>query len=175
MSDVLLRWAVDEVGLATPINNAEEVRCQPAVCHVFQNDVAHAAMASRNYKNTCAFQDLATGFVLGELLHKLNLQPDFDKFDNSGTPDALINNFTRLHPVLKEIGVKFDTRVAQSLIRQERGVASKVLYGIKRVRYGNAWCNLAVQPEEPASCLVPCRLRSILGTVWSEHCGSQYK
>jgi hypothetical protein len=80
-------------------------------------------------------QDLSSGYLLGQLLHKLHLQPDFEKFDSSGAPDAIISNFTRLHPVLQELGVKFDARVAHAIIRQERGVATKVLYGIKRVRF----------------------------------------
>lgn len=79
-------------------------------------------------------QDFASGFALGELLHKLQLQPDFERFDGAGSPDALINNFTRLQPTLKALGVKFNSRTANALISGKRGAALKVLYDIKRVR-----------------------------------------
>ena len=79
-------------------------------------------------------QALASGYALGELLHRLNLQPDFAKFDSTGTPDAMINNFTRLYPTFKHLGVKLDSNVANALIRQEKGVATRLLYAIKRVR-----------------------------------------
>jgi hypothetical protein len=38
----------------------------------------------------------ASGFLFGEILARCNLQPDFSKFVNKNTPDARINNFTRL-------------------------------------------------------------------------------
>ena len=84
--------------------------------------------------STSRTQGLATGYVLGELLSRLNLQPDFEHFDASGTPDAMINNYTRLQPTLRALGVKFSSNVANALIREDRGVALKVLYDIKRVR-----------------------------------------
>ena len=41
-------------------------------------------------------QAFASGFLFGELLARCNMQPDFAKFINKNTPDARINNFTRL-------------------------------------------------------------------------------
>jgi hypothetical protein len=41
-------------------------------------------------------QEFSNGYALGRLFHNLNLQPDFDKFTQKSTPDANINNFTRL-------------------------------------------------------------------------------
>jgi hypothetical protein len=78
-------------------------------------------------------QGLASGYALGEILSKLDLQPNFDKFDRSGTPDAMINNFTRLHPTFKHLGIKLESNVVNALIREERGVAAQLLYNIKRV------------------------------------------
>lgn len=48
-------------------------------------------------------QDFASGYTFGQLLYSFNLQPDFEHFDPKRTPDAMINNFTRLqvgHTVL---------------------------------------------------------------------------
>ena len=41
-------------------------------------------------------QHFATGYHLGEVLNKLNLQPDFDYFEDRRTPDAMLKNFARL-------------------------------------------------------------------------------
>jgi hypothetical protein len=41
-------------------------------------------------------QDLASGYVLGEIFYRCQMQPDFDKFVDRTHPDAMINNFTRL-------------------------------------------------------------------------------
>lgn len=45
-------------------------------------------------------QDLASGFVFGEVLHNCNLQPDFSQFEDSRTPTAVFNNYRRLQVVL---------------------------------------------------------------------------
>ena len=46
---------------------------------------------------------------------------------------AMINNFTRLQPTLKSLGIKFDTRRANALAREDKGVASQLLYEIRSV------------------------------------------
>jgi CH-like domain in sperm protein len=78
-------------------------------------------------------QVLASGYVLGEVLAKLNMQPDFDEFEHAETPNAMLNNFMRLLPTLKSLGVKLDSHVANAIICQEHGVASALLYNIRRV------------------------------------------
>jgi hypothetical protein len=54
-------------------------------------------------------QDFASGYALGEVLSRHNLQPDFDKFETCGTPGAAINNCTRLQPTSK-LGLKLGNR-----------------------------------------------------------------
>lgn len=41
-------------------------------------------------------QDLASGYIFGEVLAKNNLQPDFDQFADSRAPAAVFNNYRRL-------------------------------------------------------------------------------
>lgn len=41
-------------------------------------------------------QDLASGFVFGEVLHRCKLQPDFNQFEDSRAPTAIFNNYRRL-------------------------------------------------------------------------------
>ena len=39
--------------------------------------------------NNASIEDyFSSGYAFGELLHHFNLQPDFESFDDSGTPDA---------------------------------------------------------------------------------------
>ena len=46
--------------------------------------------------NTPDVQDLASGYVFGEILAKNNLQSDFDQFVDSRAPAAVFNNYRRL-------------------------------------------------------------------------------
>lgn len=82
---------------------------------------------------TSTVQELASGYKLGKILNKLKLQPDFDQFDESGTPDAMINNFTRLQPTLKHLGIRFDGKKANALMCEEKGVAAQLVYDIRTV------------------------------------------
>ena len=62
---------------------------------------------------------------------RCNLQPDFAKFSGKNTPDARINNYTRLQPSLGKIGVQLDTRTVTSLVREERGAATRLLSSLR--------------------------------------------
>ena len=53
-------------------------------------------------------EDFANGYLLGELLYKFNQQPDFDMFFNKDTRNYHLNNFSRLIPTFKALGLKFD-------------------------------------------------------------------
>ncbi|KAG2448325.1 hypothetical protein HYH02_006909 [Chlamydomonas schloesseri] len=77
-------------------------------------------------------QDFASGYLFAQLFSKYNLQPDLDHFDTKRMPDAMINNYTRLQPTFSKLGVHMDTRVANMLIREEAGVAPRLLYSIKQ-------------------------------------------
>jgi len=78
-------------------------------------------------------QDFASGFVFGEIFHKCNLQPDFHLFVDRTHPDAMINNFTRLQPSVTKLGLPFDSKLANQIMTEEKGVASKFLYQLKTV------------------------------------------
>lgn len=41
-------------------------------------------------------QDFASGFMFGQLMQTYGMQPDFEKFDPKRSPDAMVNNYTRL-------------------------------------------------------------------------------
>ena len=41
-------------------------------------------------------QDFASGYVFGELFNRFQMLPDFAKLEVKHTPDAMVNNYTRL-------------------------------------------------------------------------------
>ena len=80
MSELLRRWLRDDVGVAQHVDSFESA--------------------------------FASGFLFGEVLARCNMQPDFAKFVNENTPDARINNFTRLQVRRRRgllRGIFFDT------------------------------------------------------------------
>ena len=82
--------------------------------------------------NNASIEDyFSSGYAFGELLHHFNLQPDFESFDDSGTPDAKINNFTRLQLTLSKLKIKIDSNSASAIMTGEKGVAAKYIYDIK--------------------------------------------
>ncbi|XP_030669824.1 sperm flagellar protein 2 [Nomascus leucogenys] len=70
----------------------------------------------------------ASGYLLGEVLHKFELQDDFSEFLDSRVSSAKLNNFSRLEPTLHLLGVQFDQNVAHGIITEKPGVATKLLY-----------------------------------------------
>lgn len=75
--------------------------------------------------------DFATGYLLGDLLSRFNQQSDFSEFKRGDSVDAKLNNFTRLEPTLRRLGVPFDTKIAQALMTKQKGAAAKVVYNVK--------------------------------------------
>lgn len=44
------------------------------------------------------------------------------------TPISRMNNFTRLEPTLKLLGISFNLNTAQDLMQEKQGVATRLLY-----------------------------------------------
>ncbi|XP_051038489.1 sperm flagellar protein 2 [Phodopus roborovskii] len=70
----------------------------------------------------------SNGYLIGEVLYKFELQSDFSEFSESRGSSAKLNNFSRLEPTLHLLGVQFDQNVAQSIITEKPGAATKLLY-----------------------------------------------
>ncbi|NXL48976.1 SPEF2 protein, partial [Podilymbus podiceps] len=82
-------------------------------------------------------EEFSTGYLLGELLHKYGLQDDFGQFSQSRlvymdnmAANAKLNNFSRLEPTLRLLGVHFNENVAQDIMTEQHGAAAKLLYGL---------------------------------------------
>ncbi|RHY31505.1 hypothetical protein DYB32_003436 [Aphanomyces invadans] len=83
----------------------------------------------------CFESDFASGYLLGEILHRSNQQHNFSDFVPSETADAKIVNFSLLEPTMRSLGIKFDAVTATNVMNQQAGVAAKLLYQIKVGRY----------------------------------------
>ncbi|XP_015195926.2 sperm flagellar protein 2 isoform X2 [Lepisosteus oculatus] len=83
---------------------------------------------SKHVEPSSFAKDFSTGYLIGEVLHKYQLQDDFDLFSKTKTADSKLNNFTRVEPTLQLLGVPFDLRIAQSIMSQQHGVATRLLY-----------------------------------------------
>ncbi|KAG8512669.1 Sperm flagellar protein 2, partial [Galemys pyrenaicus] len=70
----------------------------------------------------------SSGYLIGEILHKFELQDDFSEFSENRNPSAKRSNFSRLEPTLHLLGVQFDQNVAQNIITEKPGAATKLLY-----------------------------------------------
>ncbi|XP_012974476.2 sperm flagellar protein 2 isoform X3 [Mesocricetus auratus] len=70
----------------------------------------------------------SNGYLIGEVLCKFELQSDFSEFSESRGSTAKLNNFSRLEPTLHLLGVQFDQNVAQNIITEKPGAATKLLY-----------------------------------------------
>ncbi|KAJ0391536.1 hypothetical protein P43SY_000556 [Pythium insidiosum] len=76
-------------------------------------------------------RDFSSGYLLGELLYRLNLQHNLPDFLNSATADAKILNFCLLEPTMRHLRVAFDANTAAAIMNGHRGAALQVLYQVK--------------------------------------------
>ncbi|KAF6127394.1 sperm flagellar 2 [Phyllostomus discolor] len=70
----------------------------------------------------------SNGYLIGEVLHKFDLQNDFSEFSESRVSSAKLNNFSRLEPTLHLLGVQFDQKVANNIMTEKPGAATKLVY-----------------------------------------------
>ncbi|XP_076462790.1 sperm flagellar protein 2-like isoform X2 [Babylonia areolata] len=98
MTDILCRWLNDELNISHSVDPATFAR------------------------------DFSSGYLIGEVLHKYQLQNDFDQFSQSRTYESKLNNFSRLEPVFSQLGVAFDMTSAREVMTERHGTATRLLY-----------------------------------------------
>ncbi|XP_054467241.1 sperm flagellar protein 2 [Anoplopoma fimbria] len=98
MSDILCRWLNEELRLSKAVDPRTFAR------------------------------DFSSGYLIGEVLHKYQLQSDFSMFMKKDTSISRLNNFTRVEPTLRLLGISFDINTAQELMQEKQGVATRLLY-----------------------------------------------
>ncbi|KAJ3039877.1 Sperm flagellar protein 2 [Rhizophlyctis rosea] len=80
----------------------------------------------------------ASGYLLGELLHRYDLQDDFtSSFSNAATPEAAIRNYTLVEKTLADkLGIRLSSNFVRDLIVGKSGCAAQLLYQVKTVLEG---------------------------------------
>jgi hypothetical protein len=71
------------------------------------------------------------GYLFGELLFRYNQQLDFDQFCNDRKAPSILRNFELLHPTMVKIGVTFNSRIANDILKGDKKVIKCILYEMK--------------------------------------------
>uniref|UniRef100_A0A673I6L8 Sperm flagellar protein 2-like n=1 Tax=Sinocyclocheilus rhinocerous TaxID=307959 RepID=A0A673I6L8_9TELE len=113
-------------------------------------------------------RDFANGYLIGEILHRYELQDDFHLFSKQSMATAKLNNFTRIEPTLQLLGVPFDLAMAKAVMQGRQGAATHLLYQLyiqlqKKKRSGlTATAMEVMQPAATA------RLHRIENSIYTE-------
>lgn len=138
MTDILCRWLNDELNISTKVDQASFAR------------------------------EFSSGYLIGEVLQKHQLQDDFDQFSQSRTADSKLNNFTRLEPVLHLLGIPFDTNVARDVMTEAHGMATRLMYQLYIALNNKKKANLtgvAMETQRPAA---PAKLNAVESGIYKE-------
>ncbi|KAK7503972.1 hypothetical protein BaRGS_00004704, partial [Batillaria attramentaria] len=138
MTDILCRWLNDELEISSKVDQASFAK------------------------------EFASGYLIGEVLHKHQLQDDFDQFSQSRTADSKLNNFTRLEPVLHLLGIPFDTNVARDVMTETHGMATRLMYQLYIALNNKKKANLtgvAMETQRPAA---PAKLNAVESGIYKE-------
>ncbi|KAK1176110.1 sperm flagellar protein 2 isoform X1 [Acipenser oxyrinchus oxyrinchus] len=113
-------------------------------------------------------KDFATGYLIGEVLHKYQLQDDFDRFSKSRAADSKLNNFSRMEPTLHLLDIPFDLNIAQAIMTEQFGVATRLLYqlyiALQRKKKARL-TGVAMEAMRPAA---PANLQTIESGIYKE-------
>ena len=72
--------------------------------------------------------DMANGYLIGEILVRHGLLPGhapLEALQDKESPNAKISNFGMVQQALLDLGVKFDSQIANSIMTEKKGVATK--------------------------------------------------
>jgi hypothetical protein len=81
-----------------------------------------------NLKRKITFleRDLSNGYLLGELLHALNLESNVAAYTDADDVASTLGNFEQVALTLKEIGINMNVDLARSIMMEKKGAVSKV-------------------------------------------------
>lgn len=81
-------------------------------------------------------RDLSNGFCFGEILahpdYDLLTAESFAAFMANDSAEAKVTNFQLLAPVFRDLGIKFDSLMANQIMVEKQGVALRLLHQIKQ-------------------------------------------
>ncbi|KAM4808360.1 sperm flagellar protein 2 [Rhinophrynus dorsalis] len=138
MSEIICQWLNEELGL------------------------------SKRVEIKCFAKDFATGYLIGEVLHKYQLQDDFDQFSQNRVANSKLNNFTRVEPTLHLLGIPFDQNVAQNIMSEQQGAATRLLYQMYIALQKKKKAGLTGVAMETMRAAAPAKLQSIGTEMYRE-------
>ncbi|XP_022100241.1 sperm flagellar protein 2-like isoform X2 [Acanthaster planci] len=131
MTEILCRWLNSDLGISQPVDQ-------------------------KNFA-----EKFASGYLIGEVLKKYDLQEDFESFSQSRTADSKLNNFTRLEPTLHLLEVPFDTNTAHGVMQEQPGVATRLMYQLYIALHNKRQANLTGVAMETMRARAPVKLESL--------------
>nr|XP_020851340.1 sperm flagellar protein 2 isoform X1 [Phascolarctos cinereus] len=123
---------------------------------------------SRTVSPKALEKDFSNGFLLGELLHKHELQDDFPQFSEGRVSNAKLNNFSRLEPTFQLLGVQFDQNVAQNIMTEKHGSVTKLLYQLYIALQKKKKSGLTGVAMETMRPLAPAKLQNMKSEIYRE-------
>ncbi|XP_048761563.2 sperm flagellar protein 2-like isoform X3 [Ostrea edulis] len=138
MTDILCKWLNDELDITQQVDQVNFAR------------------------------EFASGYLIGEVLNKYQLQSDFDQFSQSKTADSKLNNFTRIEPVLHLLGIPFDTNVARDVMTEKHGVATRLMYQLYVALNNKKKANLTGVAMETMRPAAPAKLNAVETGIYKE-------
>ena len=78
--------------------------------------------------------DMANGYLIGEILVRHGLLPGhapLEALQDKESPNAKISNFGMVQQALLDLGVKFDSQIANSIMTEKKGVATNLCYQLR--------------------------------------------
>ncbi|KAA0717472.1 Sperm flagellar protein 2 [Triplophysa tibetana] len=113
-------------------------------------------------------RDFANGFLIGEILKRFELQDDFHLFSKHSTPNAKLNNFTRLEPTLHLLGVPFDLSMARAVMMGRQGAVTNLLYQLYIVLQKKKRSGLTATAMEVMQPAATARLHRVEKHIYTE-------
>ena len=75
--------------------------------------------------------DMANGYLIGEILVRHGLLRSGEVLGDRESPAAKISNFNQVQQPLLDLGVKFDSNIANSVMTEKKGVATNLCYQLR--------------------------------------------
>uniref|UniRef100_A0A8C2DVL8 Sperm flagellar 2 n=1 Tax=Cyprinus carpio TaxID=7962 RepID=A0A8C2DVL8_CYPCA len=114
-------------------------------------------------------RDFANGYLIGEILHRYELQDDFHLFSKQSTANAKLNNFTRIEPTLQLLGVPFDLAMAKAVMQGRQGAATHLLYQLYIQLQKKKKSGLTATAMEVMQPAATARLHRVENSIYTEH------
>ncbi|XP_069125844.1 sperm flagellar protein 2-like isoform X2 [Argopecten irradians] len=111
-------------------------------------------------------QEFSSGYLIGEVLNKYQLQDDFDQFSQNKTADSKLNNFTRVEPTLHLLAIPFDTNVARDVMTEKHGVATRLMYQLYIALNNKKKANLTGVAMETMRPAAPAKLNAVESGIY---------